>query len=143
MNRVLVVDDDPDLLHFVALSLTAAGFETAIAGSGPEALERLSDKRFDCLVLDLMMPGMSGADVIVEMRKRKLEVPVIITSATPDIDGIMTSLGIVEWFQKPYDLKLLHRRIHQVTLANAVVRGRLQERARPLMNGRRRSRLIG
>jgi two-component system, OmpR family, phosphate regulon response regulator PhoB len=67
-ERVLVVDDEPDIVALVAYHLAKAGYRVATAGSGAEALESARRERPALIVLDLMLPGMSGFEVLEQLR---------------------------------------------------------------------------
>ena len=67
-HRILVVDDEPDITALVAYHLAKAGYRVSTASSGAEALKASSEERPDVVVLDLMLPGLSGYDVLSELR---------------------------------------------------------------------------
>ena len=69
-HRILVVDDEPDITALVAYHLAKAGYRVSTAARGPEALKAAVDERPDIVILDLMLPGMSGYDVLAELRAR-------------------------------------------------------------------------
>jgi len=70
-HRILVVDDEPDITALVAYHLAKAGFRVSTAANGPDALRAAREERPDIVILDLMLPGISGYDVLAEMRKRE------------------------------------------------------------------------
>ena len=69
-HRILVVDDEPDITALVAYHLAKAGYRVSTATSGTEALKSAREERPDVVVLDLMLPGLSGYEVLAELRKR-------------------------------------------------------------------------
>jgi two-component system, OmpR family, phosphate regulon response regulator PhoB len=69
-HRILVVDDEPDITALVAYHLAKAGFRVSTANTGPDALKAAREERPDIVILDLMLPGVSGYDVLAELRKR-------------------------------------------------------------------------
>jgi CheY-like chemotaxis protein/anti-sigma regulatory factor (Ser/Thr protein kinase) len=79
--RVLVVDDDRALRHAVSALLEEAGYHVAQAANGPEALGRLADAPADLVLLDVGLPGMSGLDVLAEIRKRSTPPAVVMMTA--------------------------------------------------------------
>lgn len=105
-HRILVVDDEPDITALVAYHLAKAGYRVSTASSGPEALKSARDERPDVVVLDLMLPGLSGYDVLAELRKREetRDVGVILLTARreePDrIKGL--TLGADDYLVKPF-----------------------------------------
>jgi two-component system, OmpR family, phosphate regulon response regulator PhoB len=105
-HRILVVDDEPDITALVAYHLAKAGYRVSTAANGPDALKAARDERPDIVILDLMLPGVSGYDVLAEMRRRDetREVGVILLTARreePDrIRGL--SLGADDYLVKPF-----------------------------------------
>ena len=69
-HRILVVDDEPDITALVAYHLARAGFRVSTANTGPDALKAAREERPDIVILDLMLPGVSGYDVLAELRRR-------------------------------------------------------------------------
>jgi CheY-like chemotaxis protein len=111
MARVLVVDDDPDLLTLVEMQLRHQGHRVLTAGSGPDALALVADEGApDIAVLDVAMPGMNGLALLSELRARKgLEhLPAIFLSARVGPEDIKagTQLGAV-YLTKPYVMSAL------------------------------------
>lgn len=70
-HRILVCDDEPDITALVAYHLAKASYRVSTAASGPEALKAAREERPDVVVLDLMLPGISGYDVLQELRARE------------------------------------------------------------------------
>ncbi len=105
-HRILVVDDEPDITALVAYHLAKAGYRVSTATSGPDALKAAREERPDVVVLDLMLPGLSGYDVLAELRKREetRDVGVILLTARreePDrIKGL--TLGADDYLVKPF-----------------------------------------
>lgn len=83
MTNILVVDDEPDILELTERLLLSNGYEVFIAHDGDEAMELLIQNDIDLVVLDIMMPGKHGLDVIRDMRKTKdlMNIPVLVFSA--------------------------------------------------------------
>lgn len=104
--RVLLVDDDLDLVDSVAMALE--GYcEVVTAPDGKAALDLLLRERVDAIILDLMMPVMTGQELVRELSARGIEVPVIVASASPNVEAECSSLGIEHCLQKPYRLQKL------------------------------------
>jgi two-component system KDP operon response regulator KdpE len=125
---VLVADDEPAITRLVARSLGAEGFRVATAGSGRDAIERVWDLNPDVLLLDVVMPDLSGLDVLDELR-RSHPVRVILVSgqdATADVRAGLDA-GADDYITKPFAANELAARIR------AVLR-----RRRHLLRGRRR-----
>lgn len=102
--RVVVADDEDDLLELVELKLRRAGVDVVGVSSGAEALEAYRAARPAVLVLDVMMPGLSGLDVLREIRASDPELPVILlTAKAHDVDrheGL--DAGCTEYITKPF-----------------------------------------
>jgi len=112
---VLVADDQPEITKLVALSLNAEGFRVLTAPDGPTALARLSDANPDVLLLDIMMPGMSGIDVLRDVRAHH-PVPVILLSARVSAASVTEglNLGADDYVTKPFHPTELGARIRAV-----------------------------
>jgi CheY-like chemotaxis protein len=109
--RVLVADDDPDLLQQVLASLTDAGAEAVGAASGAELLERLAEEGpFDLVITDLSMPWFTGFQVTHSVREAGLEIPVIVMTGHRGaaLRDQVRSLGArVALLEKPFDAATL------------------------------------
>ena len=105
-HRILVVDDEPDITALVAYHLAKAGYRVSTAANGPDALKAAREERPDIVILDVMLPGISGYDVLDELRRREetKEVGVILLTARreePDrIRGL--TLGADDYLTKPF-----------------------------------------
>jgi DNA-binding response OmpR family regulator len=112
---VLVADDQPEITKLVSLSLAAEGFRVLTASDGPTALAQLSDTNPDVLLLDIMMPGMSGIDVLREVREHH-PVPVILLSARSSTASVSEglNLGADDYVTKPFHPAELGARIRAV-----------------------------
>jgi two-component system phosphate regulon response regulator PhoB len=116
--RILVVEDERDIAALVAYHLTKEGYRVLTAGAGPEALEAATQERPDLIVLDLMLPGLSGYDVLRELRRHPEigDVPVVVLTARreePDrIRGL--ELGADDYVTKPFSPQELVLRIGAV-----------------------------
>ena len=114
-HRILVVDDEPDITALVAYHLAKAGFRVSTASTGPDALKAAREERPDIVILDLMLPGVSGYDVLAELRQRDetKDVGVILLTArreeTDRIRGL--SLGADDYLTKPFSPQELSLRV--------------------------------
>ena len=105
-HRILVVDDEPDITALVAYHLAKAGYRVSTAGNGPDALRAAREERPDVVILDLMLPGVSGYDVLAELRRldetRDVGV-ILLTSRREEADRIRgLSLGADDYLTKPF-----------------------------------------
>jgi two-component system phosphate regulon response regulator PhoB len=105
-HRILVVDDEPDITALVAYHLAKAGYRVSTAANGTDALRAAREERPDIVVLDLMLPGLSGYEVLGELRKREetRDVGVILlTARREEADRIRgLSLGADDYLTKPF-----------------------------------------
>jgi len=114
-ERVLVVDDEPDIVALVAYHLAKAGYRVSTASSGPEALQAAREERPSLVVLDLMLPGMSGFDVLEHLRTSEAsrDVAVLMLTARRDepdrIRGL--TLGADDYLTKPFSPQELVLRV--------------------------------
>jgi CheY-like chemotaxis protein len=112
-RRVLVVDDDPDILESLQLLLEDT-YEIELAENGHAALALLKKKHFDAMVLDLMMPVMSGQALISELAKAGIELPIIIASAVADLPRQAATLSVADAIAKPFDVDALENKLARV-----------------------------
>ncbi len=114
--HVLIVDDDPSILEVLNARLTAAGFITQKAASGPEALGLLKKKRVDVLVSDIKMPEMSGLELLEKIRAIFPQLPVIFLTAYGTIPDAVDAVkaGAIDYLTKPFDGKELVQKIKDI-----------------------------
>lgn len=117
-ERILVVDDDPDILQFVRLNLELDGFDVDLAGGGREALERASEAPPDLMLLDVMMPEIDGLTVLRRLRSdpATANIPVIVLTARSLAEDRVKGLdlGADDYITKPFDLEELIARVRTV-----------------------------
>ncbi len=121
--RILVVDDDPDLLDLIGMRLTAAGYEVALAPSGAAALELFQAERPRAVVTDLRMDGMDGHALFDRLHAEAPSVPVIILTAHGTIPDAVaaTQRGVFSFLTKPFDgRELLARVAEAVALSPSI-----------------------
>lgn len=104
-HKILIVDDEPFNLDLLEQELTDLGYEVEKAGGGEEALEKLESLQPDLLLLDYMMPGMNGLDVLRELKKRRNNVPVIMITAYGTIERAVEAMkeGAYDFVPKPFE----------------------------------------
>jgi len=112
--RILVVEDEPRILAFLARGLEAEGFAVDSVAEGAEALLRVETARYDLVVLDLLLPRVDGLTVLRELRRSQPELPVVILSARSDLATKLRGfeLGANDYLAKPFALDELVARIH-------------------------------
>jgi len=113
MTRILVVDDDPTTQRLLRIALNADGHEVAVASDGLEALAEHGEDPADVIVLDIVMPGIDGFEVLQRIRAAGDEVPVLILSGLSHLkDRLMGfSLGGDDYMTKPYSMSELRLRV--------------------------------
>ena len=123
-KTVLVVDDDPTQRRLIQAVLERDGFAVSHAQNGDEAIQHLSSGAgVDVVLLDLVMPGISGQDTLVEMRARGYNQPVIVVTATGGIDTVVQAMqaGACDFFVKPASPERI-----TVSIRNALSMGSLK-----------------
>jgi CheY-like chemotaxis protein len=104
---ILVVDDENDILLLIRTALQSAGHEVLTATNGPDALEQLRESKPDLVILDIMMPGQSGLDVLAEIKEDEetATIPVIMLTGLSDKHKIQSALdhGAEYYIVKPFE----------------------------------------
>ncbi|MGN0101726.1 MAG: response regulator [Dietzia sp.] len=115
MTRVLIVEDEDSLADPLAFLLRKEGFEVGVAGDGPTALESFESEGADIVLLDLMLPGMSGTDVCKRLRMTSSVPVIMVTARDSEIDKVVgLELGADDYVTKPYSARELIARIRAV-----------------------------
>ncbi|WP_221391568.1 response regulator transcription factor [Dyadobacter sp. NIV53] len=111
--KILVVEDEPKLADFMHKGLQQAGYMVQTSHNGSEALNKAASENFDLILLDLMLPGMTGTDILKNLRAYKISSPVIIVSALSGTSQIVEGLdlGAVDYIKKPFEWEELLARI--------------------------------
>jgi DNA-binding NtrC family response regulator len=134
-ERVLIVDDDPVHRRLVENMITRFGYEAATADGGEAAIAALTaaSARFDCVVLDLVMPDLDGLGVLARMREASLSLPVIVQTAHGGIDNVVSAMraGATDFVVKPVGAERL-----QVTLRNALATRALESELKLIKRSR-------
>lgn len=121
-RHILVVEDEEDIAELIRYNLTAAGYAVTWAGSGEDALRRIHSGRFDLVVLDIMLPGMSGIDVANVLRSdaHLQKIPIIMLTARGEEPDIVSGLALADdYITKPFSPKILNARIGAVLRRNS------------------------
>lgn len=115
MARILVVEDEETLAEAISFLLSKEGFDVAVAATGPEAIVTFDKSGADLILLDLMLPGLSGTEVCRQIRT-KSSVPIImLTAKDSEIDKVVgLELGADDYVTKPYSSRELIARIRAV-----------------------------
>jgi DNA-binding response OmpR family regulator len=113
MSRILVVEDEQHLAEGLRFNLEAEGYQVEVVDTGEAALDLLNGPAFDIVVLDVMLPGKSGFEVVSEMRQAGQFVPTLILTARGHSDDVLQGFaaGADDYLTKPFDLTILIARI--------------------------------
>ncbi len=141
MPRILIVDDEPEIVRGIEDNLRFEGFQTLSATNAEKGLDLACREAPDLILLDIMMPRVSGWDVCHELRRRGIDVPVImLTARAEEADRVRgLELGADDYITKPFSVRELMARVHAVlrrpgprrkaeTLAFGIVRIQIQAR---------------
>lgn len=127
-KKILLADDDPEIREVLRLLLTGEGYKTVEVSSGAEVLERL-DESIDLVILDVMMPGMSGYAACAEIRKRSAVPVLFLTAKSQDSDKTMGfSAGGDDYLVKPFSYTELISRVKAMLRRYYVYGAKEQER---------------
>jgi len=102
---ILVVDDEADIREGLELLLSSEGYKVTLAQNGTEGIERMEGHLYDLVLLDLMMPDLSGMDVLAQVRPRDRETPIFMITAYGSVEAAVEALklGANDYFSKPWD----------------------------------------
>jgi DNA-binding response OmpR family regulator len=120
--RILVIEDEARILSFLARGLEAEGYTVACAGDGTEGLSLALGHAWDLVVLDLLLPGLGGLQVLRELHRERPSLPVVVLSARGDLQTKLRGfeLGATDYVAKPFSIDELLARI-RVQLRSTVV----------------------
>jgi DNA-binding response OmpR family regulator len=111
--RLLVIEDEPRILGFLARGMEAEGFTVDAAENGAEGLERALRSGYDVVLLDLLLPGIDGLSILRELQRRRPGLPVVIVSARSDLQTKLRGfgLGASDYVSKPFSFDELVARV--------------------------------
>ncbi|HEV7730883.1 MAG TPA: sigma-54 dependent transcriptional regulator [Candidatus Binatia bacterium] len=136
--KVLIVEDDPDIRNILALFLGEKGFQVKVAESGDRALAMLHEEPMDLILSDVRMPGMSGLDLLRDVKERDPEIQLVLMSAYSSVrDAVQAiQLGAADYVEKPIDFRRLER-VMQTVIEKRDLRHRtkiLEQRLQGVVN---------
>ncbi|MGG6263690.1 response regulator transcription factor [Leptolyngbya sp. AN03gr2] len=112
-DRILLVEDDPRLAEFVKTELSLEGYQVTVSSNGIEGLSIARDAQPDLLILDWMLPGISGLDLCLRLRKTGVQAPIIMLTARDEVPDRVTGLnaGADDYVTKPFSIEELLARV--------------------------------
>lgn len=115
LPRLLLVDDEERFRETLSKRLAETGYEVRGVASGMEALDLLTHEKFDVVILDIQMPGMSGIETLTEIRTRHLSVEVIMLTGHGEVTSAVEGmrLGAFDYLMKPYEYEYLVVKIQE------------------------------
>lgn len=114
-SKILVVDDDSDLARAYARMLTEAGYAVVTSSNGRDAIHSLASNDCDCVVSDITMPGMTGIQLLKQVREQDGDLPVILITGDPDVESAIEAVdyGAFKYLTKPVDSAELIQTVRQ------------------------------
>ena len=116
-KKIMVVDDEPDILLTLSRMLEISGYSVIKASSGDDCLKKLNETKPDLVLLDIMMPEMSGWDVAAKIKEKPEwnNIPIIFLTAKGDVMSVgMGSLAAEDYIVKPFDIEDLKERVGKI-----------------------------
>lgn len=116
MKRILIVDDEPSIVTLLQFNLEKAGYEVMTSGDGRDALVRIEEASPDLILLDLMLPGIDGMEVLKRLRALNIKTPVVmITARDEELDKVLgLELGADDYITKPFRIREVLARIKAI-----------------------------
>jgi len=115
MKKVMVVDDNEDIVETIKMILKKEGYETASASSGNEMLNTITNIQPDLVLLDIMMPGLTTREILEALKTRKIQIKIIFCTVVrfseEEKNTLLKEFGIVDYITKPFDITNLVERI--------------------------------
>jgi DNA-binding response OmpR family regulator len=129
-GNVLLIDDEDSLRHTLTRVLKAAGCEVSSASNGPEALRLMNNLHFDLVYLDIHLPGMSGLEILQNIRKSQTDLPVILFTGHASLQSALEAirLGATDYLVKPIDPEVFIARTRVILAEQAVEQRKRQIR---------------
>ncbi len=114
-ERVLLVDDEPEFTELLGQRMETRGVDVDIAASGREALQKVGDKSYDAIVLDMSMPEMDGMETLKRLLESKPDLQVILLTGYASLEkGVEAiKLGAMDYLEKPAEIQKLMDKIHR------------------------------
>lgn len=129
-NKILVIEDEPTLSRLLSYNLTQEGYDTTVVEHGGEGLQTALQHKFDLIILDIMLPGMNGFEILNRLHQNGVRTPVIILTARNAEEEVVQGLkhGADDYITKPFGVAELLARV------SAVLRRTQNEDPRPMLS---------
>ena len=117
MKKIMVVDNEPDIVDLTRTVLELGGYNVVPTYSGEECLRKLEKEKVDLVLLDIMMPGMSGWDVFNRIKKKNKEIKVAFMSVLEISDKrkqVLLDEGLADYIMKPFDKDTLLQKVDNI-----------------------------
>lgn len=115
VHKILIVDDEENIVNLIEYNLKNAGFQTISADNGQKAIRMAQEERPDLIILDVMLPLMDGFDVVKELRKESTVPVLMLTARTEVIDRVLAlELGADDYLTKPFSTRELVARVKAI-----------------------------
>jgi len=124
-RKILIIEDDKMINFFLETRLKKEGFDIEITYDGQKALEQANRTRYDLIITDMMLPSISGLELIAKIKRsnQNFNVPIIVLSslASPDLIVAALSAGVSDYITKPFSMKVVMARITQSLRISPVI----------------------
>lgn len=119
-NKILVVEDDELIRTMMKINLESAGYLVTFKKDAEALLSEMDPRQFDLILLDIMLPGISGQDALIKLRKSGIKTPIIMVTARNDIETKINSFdnGADDYLAKPFNMKELLARVKALLRRN-------------------------
>ncbi len=125
MKKIMVVDNEPDIVDLTRTVLELGGYQVVTAYSGEECIRLLEKEKVDLVLLDIMMPGMSGWDVFNRINKKSTQIKVAFMSVLEISDKrkqVLLDEGLADYIMKPFDKETLLNRVDKILTEKEIKR---------------------
>ena len=129
-KKILIIEDDPDIAELVEINVKDIGFELVKENNGKEGLKTALDKKFELIILDLMLPGLNGMEVCKQIREKDTHTPILmLTAKSEELDKVLgLEKGADDYLTKPFSIRELLARI-KANIRRVKVDAEFQEEA--------------